>query len=100
MNGISIDLATASNVLATVVNLILVAINLLILGQIQRISFAQDMPSLNLLGSLRNREQSGSTEKLPVLSASDSKMAEREKLRNEADTLETNEEISKITDAY
>lgn len=92
MHGIAIDLATATNVMVVVVNLVLVALNIHILNQVLQLRVdGSSSPARRAVGTGSARSGTVETEKfglLPVRSASDASLAERERLRKDADRLE------------
>jgi hypothetical protein len=98
MNAIAIDLATATNVLGVAVNLFVLALNLMVLARLQSLTFPlgpSDQPQL--IPRLRTpKAEAGSTSQaLPISSASDHRMAEREKMKKEAEKLE---ELAMVTE--
>jgi hypothetical protein len=103
--GILIDLATATNVLVATLNLILVLANGLMLSQILSIRWSTPQSPSGLTSKTgyvftkrSRKEDEESVAPLPIRSASDQRIAERERTRREADTME--ELVTPIVEKY
>ena len=95
MSSIAIDLATATNVVVLALNLVLIGALFLITSQLQGISI-QGLGTPYSKHKAKHQESSP----LPVRSASDERMIEREDLRRAAERLEGEALVSKAVEDY